>query len=261
MHSVPLGEGALLGLKGIENDQRLLSADEERDVAAKAARGDTAAMQRLVLCYRPLVISYANRYAKRGTSQWDDLFQAGCIGLIDAAERFDSERGTRFSTYARWWVRYRVSKMYGRSSRIVVAATRDIRRMRNRGSDTLRRLAQKLGRAPTRQEFARELGVSPKNVDKHYAYLTVDDAEYEDERPVGHEGPQSPESHVVEKMMCERMERAMSCLSTRERRVINEIFFNDNTLRGTGALIGVSGERVRQIRERALDKLWLQMET
>lgn len=251
--------------------ERLARADEleeqeRRDLEDAAARGDQA-RRRMIRCNLRLVISTAKQYSGSGLP-FDDLIQEGNVGLIEAVERFDPTRGTRFSTYAVWWIKqaiYRAITNEGRTVRLPAHVADRLRNMRRAS----RVLESRLGREPTIAELAEQMGVQAHMVRRLQRWqrrvLSLN-------MPVGDEGEseladfvedqQAPalEELLHDQQLRERLRELVSArLSPREQRILRLRFGLDGdepqTLEELAEDMGVTRERIRQIERRALRRL------
>ena len=252
----------------------LLEKDYELELARKwRDKKDHKSMHVLVMAYAKLVISAASKYRHYGLTN-ADLIQEGNIGLMQAAERFDPERGVRFSTYANWWIRASIQDHILRNWSIVRTGTTASHKSL---FFKLRRLRTQIGEADGgaltdegRQKIADTIGVTVKDVivmeqrlsgsDQSLNSLLTDDADTEaiefvvDTRPTPEQVAISCHDRVV---MTQWLNNALNELSTRERFIIlkRRLKEEGTTLEELGNLLGVSKERVRQIEHRALSKL------
>ncbi|MFW6198150.1 MAG: sigma-70 family RNA polymerase sigma factor [Myxococcota bacterium] len=243
----------------------ILDPETERELLTELAGGSRSALQRLVASHMRLVLSIADRYHQRGIG-YEDLVSEGAVGLMEAARRFDPAKGTRFGTYAAWWVRAYVRRHTLQNRRIVGApSTRNARRILWGLRRTEQMLSQRLGRPATRDEVATALEVSPDEVAMVESVLGGRDLPIGPlQEQVGYEpvdvGP-SPEEHAARDEMesdnARRLSSALERLNEREREIVRRRLLDEDpsSLAMLGESFGVSRERVRQIQERAQKKL------
>ncbi len=244
----------------------LLTFAQEVDLAKRRERGDMDAMQTLVNSNLRLVVSVAKKYMNRGMSL-QDLIQEGNVGLMKAVDKFDYHKGFKFSTYATWWIRQAITRAIAdqaRTVRLPVHLVEAIARMER----ARRQLMMSLQREPTPGELARELGITEdKVVDmiKHKGHAVSLETPVGDESDstlgdfVPDESQESPIEAASRQLLIEQIERALSSLNARERRVI-ELRFGlqgeqPRTLEEIGREFGVTRERIRQLEGMALRKL------
>jgi len=245
---------------------KLLAAAEEIELARRIAKGDMIAKKRLVQCNLRLVVSVAKKYQGRGLP-FLDLIQEGNVGLIRAAEKFDAERGYKFSTYATWWIRQGITRALADKSRTIRVPVHMVETINNLRKVT-RKLSQDLGRRPSMEELAKGMDVSLTKVKEILAAnrspLSLDTPYGEDEdnslaELVEDENTTRPEDSTEASLMASDIRGVLSTLSARERDVLILRFgLNDGTqrtLEQVGKMVGITRERTRQIELKALRAL------
>jgi RNA polymerase primary sigma factor len=244
----------------------LLSAAEEIAVAHRVRKGDQAAIDELVTRNLRFVISVAKKYQNRGLPLLD-LIGEGNLGLLTAARKFDPAHGVKFISYAVWWIRQAILAAiarHGRTVRVPLNRTADLSRI-VRATAALR---QTLGREPTSEEIAVEVNLS---VDLVQALAALNAAEVRLDAPQIQDGDRStierfmaedraePDAEAMEQFLIAEIDAALSTLPPRDARVLRLYFGLDggreHTLEEIGGLFGVTRERVRQLRDRALKRL------
>jgi RNA polymerase primary sigma factor len=266
-HLEPEGttDGLQLFLKGIGR-VRLLSAQEEVNLAKRIERGSFDAKQRMVECNLRLVVSIAKNYRNQGLP-FLDLIQEGTIGLVRAAEKFDYRRGFKFSTYATWWIRQAIARSLADKARTIRIPVHIFER-RNQIGRAERMLVIGLGREPTAEEIAEVTGLEPDQVAsiKRWAQAPIslekpvgDEEQSEFGQLIADEHAASPYELAVETLTNEALRDALENLGYRERRVLELRYGLDDqrprTLDEVGRTFNVTRERIRQIENRALKKL------
>lgn len=245
----------------------LLSADEEKDVARRAQDGDEAARELLVQSNLRFVVSSAKKYTNQGVPI-EDLVNEGNIGLIKAAERFDVGRGFKFISYAVWWIRQAILVCLSRSSRIVRLPLNRANILYKIGK-AKRELDQGLGRKPSVEEISKLTGISIEEIEEssriantHISLDTRISGEGDERTIVENledELTERPDAYVERRRLGDSMNQALAMLGEREREIL-EIYFGVNgeeplTLEDIGKRIGLTRERIRQIKEQAIQKL------
>jgi len=246
---------------------KLLTGQEEIDLAKRIAEGDDVAKQKLIQANLRLVVSIAKKYIGRGLS-FLDLIQEGNLGLIRAAEKFDYKRGFKFSTYATWWIQQSITRGIADKSRTIRLPVHMIETI-GKVKRVTREMSLELGRIPTKEELAQRIGIS---LSKLRLVLKATQSTISLETPLNtkdegsklvdfliDESIDSPDSHVSTENLITELEKVLATLRPRERDVLKLRFGlndgNKRTLEEIGQLFGVSRERVRQIETRALNKL------
>lgn len=243
----------------------LLSTDEEIKLAKKMKDGSQYAKDRLAEANLRLVVSIAKRYVGRGM-HFLDLIQEGNLGLIKAVEKFDYEKGYKFSTYATWWIRQAITRAIADQARTIRIPVHMVETI-NRVMRTSRQLVQELGREPTSAEIAREMG-QPEEKVREIMKIALDPVSLE--TPIGEEdshlgdfipdddipAPVEATSHI---MLKEQLSEVLETLTPREAMVLRLRFGlvdgRQRTLEEVGREFNVTRERIRQIESKALRKL------
>ncbi len=244
----------------------LLTFEEERALANRIAAGDEEAVDTMVMHNLRLVVSIAKKYTGCGLSLLD-LIQEGNTGLIEAAHKYDVNKGFRFSTYATWWVRQKIGRALSDQSRSIRIPAH-IAELVSRIKKVTGTLIQKLGRTPTEEELAEVLGVE---VDKVKVALDMSQAVSSLDVPVGDDdettvgdlqadhGAQNPMTSLIAEANKQVIESVLATLNEREANVLRLRFGMESdhahTLEEIGEKMGVTRERVRQIEVKALRKM------
>jgi RNA polymerase primary sigma factor len=245
----------------------LMTRDEENKVARRAKDGDAAAMDKLVRSNLRFVVSIAKRYNKNGMPL-EDLINEGNLGLVRAAHRFDPDRGYKFISYAVWWVRQAILNSLSQHSRVVRLPLNKAANLQ-KISRTSQSLYQELGREPTPHEIGQRIGVSGHDIEETLivanGQVSLDDRYSEeggDNAFIDYlEDTTSPatDEPLYEDLLSKDVQRALETLNERERTIMSMYFGIGRetplTLEQIGAHLGLTRERIRQIKEQAVDKL------
>ena len=245
--------------------ERLLTAEEEIALARKIKEGDKDALQKLTRANLRFVVSVAKQYQHQGLSL-PDLINEGNIGLIKAAEKFDDTRGFKFISYAVWWIRQSIMQALADQSRLVRLPLNQVGSV-NKINKISNKFEQEFERKPSIAEIAEEINLSQERVsdaikgnNRHVsmdAPLTDGNDNGLADLLQGNEGPDI-DTHLLLESLREELKLALNLLDERERFVI-EAFYGINqpemTLQEIGAKKGLTRERARQIREKAIRKL------
>jgi RNA polymerase primary sigma factor len=244
----------------------LITPEREKELGALAQKGDELAIQELARANLRFVISVAKKYQNRGVSL-TDLIQEGNVGLVTAARKFDPDQGVKFISYAVWWIRQAILASLANQGRAVRVPL-------NRASDLARifrekeRLKQELRREPTAEELSEATDLTPELVE---SLQTLNAAEIRLDAPIGDsedsqlverfitEEAAEPEMEVEGRLLSEAISEALETLEPRDAKVLRLYFGlegeREHTLEEIGNMLGVTRERIRQLRDRALRRL------
>jgi RNA polymerase primary sigma factor len=244
----------------------LLTRKEEIELAKKAKAGDREALKKLVESNLRFVVSVAKKYLGCGLPL-HDLIAEGILGLIEAARRFDPDKGVKFISYAVWWIRQSIMQALAQQTSAVKIPVKQAVLV-NKITRSYGELLKNLGREPTTEELAEYVGMEPKEIER---LLSVCQVPLSLDTPIGDEedatfkdflkgeGTAEVEERVVREELRQSVEEMLNQLTPQERRIIEMRFGLDGnepkTLREIGELLGISRERVRQLETRAKRKM------
>ena len=243
-----------------------LTPEEEIEIGRRAAQGDPEAKEIMINANLRLVVAMARKFLNRGLS-YQDLIQEGNLGLIKAVEKFDYEKGFKFSTYATWWIRQAITRAIADQARTIRIPVHMVETI-NKLIRVSRQLLQELGREPTPEEIAAELDMP---VDRVREILKISQEPVSLETPIGEEEDSHlgdfiqddnvpvPAEAAAQTLLKEQLDEVLSTLTEREQKVLRLRFgMSDGrarTLEEVGKEFDVTRERIRQIEAKALRKL------
>lgn len=266
VRKTPVDEGSLDQYLREISQYPLISREDEVALAKQIKRGSEESLDKLVRSNLRFVVSVAKKYQNQGVSL-ADLINEGNLGLIRAAHKFDETKGIKFISYAVWWIRQAILQALAEQSRIVrVPLNRagTLHRIGKRSSA----LQQELGREPTVEEIAEEMDISEEEVAKtlsiSQSHLSLDAplTPGEDNRLLDYlpdNQNRGPDEETFERALSESIEAVLGTLKEREAKILRLYFGLDGeepmTLEEIGSMMGITRERVRQIKEKALARL------
>ena len=245
--------------------EELISVEEEVELAQRIKKGDRKALEKLTKANLRFVVSVAKQYQNQGLSL-PDLINEGNLGLIKAAEKFDETRGFKFISYAVWWIRQSILQAIAEQSRIVRLPLNQVGSV-NKINRVLNKFEQEHERRPSIDEIADNVDLPQEKIEEamkvnsHHVSVDAPFADGEDNSPLAvlpnNDSPMADRKLVLESLR-EEINRALQTLNERERNII-EAFFGINqpemTLEEIGDKYGLTRERVRQIKEKAIRRL------
>jgi RNA polymerase primary sigma factor len=244
----------------------LLSAEKEVELAKRIKTGDRAALEMLIKANLRFVVSVSKQYQNQGLSL-PDLINEGNLGLIKAAERFDETRGFKFISYAVWWIRQSILQALAEQARIVRLPLNKIGSI-NKISKAFNKLEQEFQREPTVEEVAEIMETRPEMIEDSMNFSSIHvsmDAPLRDEETgdmydvILNDDSPSPDNELINSSLRKEIERSLSTLGDREADILRFYFglngSQPHTLEEIGDEFGLTRERVRQIKEKAIKKL------
>jgi RNA polymerase primary sigma factor len=245
--------------------EEMISAEEEVELAQRIRHGDQKALERLTKANLRFVVSVAKQYQNQGITL-PDLINEGNLGLLKAAERFDETRGFKFISYAVWWIRQSILQAISEQSRIVRLPLTQVGSV-NKIAHEINRFEQEFERKPSLDEIAEKIDLPEEKIDEamningHHISVDAPFVEGEDNSlldVMANENSPMADSSLVEESLRAEIQNALNILNERERNVIEASYGINRpelTLEEIGAKFGLTRERVRQIKEKAIRKL------
>ena len=244
----------------------LLSAEKEVELAKRIKKGDREALETLIKANLRFVVSVSKQYQNQGLSL-PDLINEGNLGLIKAAERFDETRGFKFISYAVWWIRQSILQALAEQARIVRLPLNKIGSI-NKINKAFNKLEQEFQREPTAEEIAAIMELKPDLIEDSMNFSNVHvsmDAPLRDEEGntmydvMLNEDSPLPDEELMDSSLRQEIERSLATLGEREAEILRYYFglkgYQQHTLEEIGDEFGLTRERVRQIKEKAIKKL------
>ena len=245
--------------------EEMISAEEEVELAQRIRHGDQKALERLTKANLRFVVSVAKQYQNQGLSL-PDLINEGNLGLLKAAERFDETRGFKFISYSVWWIRQSILQAISEQSRIVRLPLNQVGSV-NKIAHEINRFEQENERKPSLDEIAEKIDLPEEKIDEamningHHISVDAPFVEGEDNSlldVMANENSPMADSSLVEESLRAEIQNALNVLNERERNVIEASYGINRpelTLEEIGSKFGLTRERVRQIKEKAIRKL------
>ena len=245
--------------------EEMISAEEEVELAQRIRHGDQKALERLTKANLRFVVSVAKQYQNQGITL-PDLINEGNLGLLKAAERFDETRGFKFISYAVWWIRQSILQAISEQSRIVRLPLNQVGSV-NKIAHEINRFEQEFERKPSLDEIAEKIDLPEEKIDEamningHHISVDAPFVAGEDNSlldVMANENSPMADSSLVEESLRAEIQNALNILNERERNVIEASYGINRpelTLEEIGAKFGLTRERVRQIKEKAIRKL------
>lgn len=245
--------------------EEMISAEEEVELAQRIRHGDQKALERLTKANLRFVVSVAKQYQNQGITL-PDLINEGNLGLLKAAERFDETRGFKFISYAVWWIRQSILQAISEQSRIVRLPLNQVGSV-NKIAHEINRFEQEFERKPSLDEIAEKIDLPEEKIDEamningHHISVDAPFVDGEDNSlldVMANENSPMADSSLVEESLRAEIQNALNVLNERERNVIEASYGINRpelTLEEIGAKFGLTRERVRQIKEKAIRKL------